>query len=695
MTARDRDIRVFFPWRILGLGLAMLCALGLLATRLWTLQMEQEDIHLRRLAKQSLRSVRTPGTRGRILDRRGSRLADNRMSFCLELYPEELRKPGARQRTVDAVCETLDRLAEVMDTNRTVSAAAVRTHLNRRTPLPLVAWRDLGREQVARFAERSDEFPGVELRVEPVREYPRTLAAGGATNGLAAHLLGYVGRADDEALAREEASGEEDRPPESFHYYLPEMVGRAGLEKRLDEHLRAATGGRLEYQVDVAGFRYRTLEETCREPGRGADVTLALDAGIQRFAEEALAGRRGAVVVVDATNGDVLAMASAPTFNPNDFIPAITRAQWQSLQGPDRPLFNRAAMGEYPPGSTFKPVTLLAAMKSGKVRPDTVYNCPGAFELGNARFRCWQSWGHGAIDLAHAVRYSCNVYLFHAGLACGAEAIQEMARACGFGVRTGADLDAERPGLVPDAIWKRLARRDGWRDGDTCNMSIGQGAVLVTPLQLAMYAAALANGGTLWWPRVVLSRRDASAAGRAAVTDIPARKSPSPGPQIDKPLLDTVRRGMRDVVNSSDGSGRRAKIPGFTLAAKTGTAEYGAKGSGKKMTWMIAFGPYENPRYAAAFLIEDGDSGGSTVSPRVGEFFQKLLALEACRAAKDAAKKAPPPPPPGNVAVLLRVRRDPPPRLQSTAIDCNRLQPPLSSLVSRLSSLSSLPEVPA
>jgi len=613
--SRRSEVQVFFPWRLLGLALVMLGCWGLLAVRLWNLQMKQSEEHVARLAKQSLRSVRVAGMRGTLTDRNGVVLAGNRPSYCLSLYPEDLRKPGSRQRTVDAVGETLDRLAETMDRPRTVDAQAVRTHLNRRTPLPLVAWRDLDAAAVARFEEHADEFPGVALTVEPIREYPQ--------GSMAAHLLGYVGRADDTALARD---GAEDGPPENFHYYLPEMAGRSGVEKSLDEDLRAADGGRLELQVDVAGFRYKTVDELCREAGRGSDVTLSIDSRVQRAAERALEGRRGAAVVVDPRNGDVLALASAPTFNPNDFIPSITTARWKALQGPDRPLLNRAAAGEYAPGSTFKPITLLAALKSGKVREDTRYTCSGAFQLGSSRLRCWQSWGHGSIDLPLAVRYSCNVYLCHAALACGAEPIQAMARDFGLGRRTGIELDYERPGLVPDAAWKRLARRDGWRDGDTCNLSIGQGALLVTPLQLAMYTAALANRGTLWRPRLVLEKRDGAT---GAVTRNPPRKADAPDPRLAAAHLDAVRRGMRDVVNAPDGSGRRARVDGFELAAKTGTAEYGAKGSGRKMTWMIVFGPYEAPRYAAAFLIEDGDSGGSTVSPRVRRFFEEVLETEA------------------------------------------------------------------
>ena len=501
MGSRAVQIQLFFPWRLLLLGVVMAICGAVLVGRLWKLQVTQAPEHQARLARQSLRSIRLAGTRGRLLDRNGVPLADNRPSYCLSVYLEELRRPGPRQRTVDAVMDTLYRLAEVMDRPCAIGEKDVWSHLRRRTPLALVAWRDLDTTAMARFAEHESEFPGVSLTVEPVRVYPE--------GTLAAHLLGYVGRADEETLAEEEVADAEAAgldAPAPYHYYLPDMAGRSGLEKSLDEDLRAPSGGRLEIQVDVAGFKYQTVEDASIEPGHGADVTLSVDARIQRAAERALEGQRGAVVILDPRNGDILAMASSPTFNPNDFIPSIKSDRWKSLQGPDRPLYNRAAAGEYAPGSTFKPITLLAAMHSGKIRPEMRFNCDGAFQLGNARFRCWQTWGHGSIDLAHAVRYSCNVYLYHAGLACGPEEIQRMARHFGLGRKTGIELDYERPGLVPDDAWKRKARGEGWRDGDTCNLSIGQGATLVTPLQSALYAGALANGGTLWKPRLVLAR---------------------------------------------------------------------------------------------------------------------------------------------------------------------------------------------
>jgi len=604
---RSNQIHV---WRLLLLWMVMVCFFSLLVVRLWNLQVAQGREYQRRLVKQSLRSVRLPGMRGRILDRNGVPLADNRPSYCVSLFLEELRRPGSVKRTVDNVMTVLDRLAEVMDRPRQLFPQDVRLHLGRRTPLPLIAWKDIDEEAIARFMEHESEFPGVALTVEPVRVYPLEQQS--------CHLLGYVGRADVSKLL-DNAEGEE---VEKFHYYLPEMAGKSGVEKRLDGVLRANAGGKLEIQVDVAGFKFDEVSR--RVPGQGSDVVLTLDARIQQAAEALLDGDRGAVVVIDPRNGDVLALASAPGYNPNDFVPSIPSSVWNRLlKNEGRPLYNRATGGEYAPGSTFKPVTLLAALHSGKVKADTRYSCPGYYQLGSARFRCWQHWGHGSIDLSSAIRYSCNVYLYHAAMACGPEAIQEMARSCGFGRRTGISLDFERPGLVPSDEWKRRARHDGWRDGDTCNMAIGQGALLVTPLQLALYASALANSGTLWKPRLIQQIVQAD----GEIQEIAPAEADG-GPDWSERHIRVVREGMRDVVNAPDGTGKRAKLPNVVVAGKTGTAEYGVKGAGHKMTWMIAFAPYEEPTVAVAFLVEDGKSGGTTVAPRIRQLLTQVFSKE-------------------------------------------------------------------
>ena len=605
MSVRGNLKAAVHPWRLLATWAGMLALFFALGLRLWNLQVAQGMEYQRRLAKQSLRSVRIPGLRGRILDRNGRSLAENRPSLCISVHLEELRKSGGVQRTVDHVMDTLYRIAETMDRPLELHPQEVKLHLGRRTPLPLVAWRDLDDEAVARFSERSHEFPGAALTVEPVRVYP-----GGK---MGCHMLGYVGRADVDKLA----AGEEE--PERYHYYLPEFAGRSGIEKRFDGVLRANSGGKLEVQVDVAGFKFDEISR--REPGRGSDVVLAIDARIQRAAEAALEGEKGAAVVVDPRNGDVLALASAPGYDPNDFVPTIPAAVWNELlQDGRRPLYNRATGGEYAPGSTFKPVTLLAALEAGKIAGDTRFSGPGHFELGSARFRCWQHWGHGSIDAKASLRYSCNVYMFHSALACGAVALQEMARSCGFGRKTEISLDFERAGLVPDDEWKRRARRDAWRDGDTCNLSIGQGALLATPIQLAMYVAALGNGGTLWRPRLV--RQIVGADGVAQ--EIAPAQAPA-GPRWTARNVELIREGMRQAVNAPDGSGKRAALANVEVAAKTGTAEYGPKGAGLKMTWMIAFAPFEEPRYAVCLLVEDGASGGTTAAPRVKEILAKTF----------------------------------------------------------------------
>ncbi len=603
--ARDRSKPEVHIWRLLLLWAVMAGLFGALMMRLWNLQVAQAMEYQRRLARQSLRSVRLPGVRGRILDRRSEALAENRPSFGVSLYLEELRRTGGVKRTVDNVMDVLYRIAETMDRPLQLDPQDVRLHLGRRTPLPLVAWRDLDETAIARFMERAHEFPGAALTVEPVRVYPH--------GALAGHMLGYVGRADIDKLSGEAGD------PERFHYYLPEYAGRSGVEKRLDGVLRANAGGKLEIQVDVAGFKFDEVSR--RQPGTGSDVVLATDVRIQRAAEAVLVGEKGAVVVVDPRNGDVLALASAPGYDPNDFVPSIPAEVWNGLlQDERRPLYNRATGGEYAPGSTFKLVTLLAALHSGRIQADTRFSCPGYFDLGSARFRCWQHWGHGSTDAMASIRYSCNVYMYHSALACGPEAVQQMARDCGFGRRTEISLDFERAGLVPDHAWKRRARNDSWRDGDTCNLSIGQGALLVTPIQLAMHAATLANGGTLWRPRLVLRMVRAD----GTVQEIAAAPAPD-GPRWEARHVRLAREGMREAVNAPDGSGKRAALPGVTVAAKTGTAEYGPKGAGLKMTWMIAFAPFDEPRYAVVVLVEDGVSGGTTAAPRVKQLLAQVF----------------------------------------------------------------------
>lgn len=577
----------------------MWLVLAFLGVWLWRIQVQRGETYEKDQIRQSMRRVRIPGVRGRMFDREGVVVADNRPSYGIALYLEELRQPGKWDRTINHVEAELKRLGEIFGTPPDIDRDDIRGHIRRRLPLPLVAWRDVPESTIARFAEQAVQSPGVDIQVDNVREYP--------FSNRACHVLGYVGRADIQQDAEER-----------FHFYLPEMAGRAGLEKSLDSLLRGVAGGRL-LRVDATG--YRRYEFGQREPQPGKDVMLTLDMRIQKIAEDALGDAAGSVVILDPRNGDVLAMASSPRFDPNRFVPAIRSEDWRALNtDPLKPLMNRAASGGYAPGSTFKAVTALAGLSTGMAEPGDSHSCPGYFALGRHVFRCWYHPGHGTLNMRQAIERSCNVYFFQEGLQIGIDRIAEEARLFGLGAKTGIELDHEIAGLVPDPAWKRRALSDGWRDGDTCNVSIGQGALVVTPLQMASLAATLANGGTVYRPRLIRGVREAGDSTFRLLA--PEKVRDLPGSRED---VEVVRRGMRDVVNGEMGTARRVAIPGVLVAGKTGTAEFGRKDERKRHAWMIAFAPFDAPRFALALLVDEGVSGAESAAPRVQKIFQGLF----------------------------------------------------------------------
>jgi penicillin-binding protein 2 len=312
-------------------------------------------------------------------------------------------------------------------------------------------------------------------------------------------------------------------------------------------------------------------------------------------------------VVLDSNNGDVLAMLSTPGFDANRFVPYITAKDWEMLrEDPRKPLLNRAVAGVYPPGSIFKPLVGLAAAVADPDSIHTVYDSPAVFQVGG---RTVHTTGHGEVDLRAALKFSANVYFFKTALACGPDLIFQQAFSAGLGKKTGVEVDYESGGTMPDKFWQQK-NRTGWSDGDTCNLAIGQGYLTVTPIQMAMLTATIANGGELYRPRLVQAYRDPASETYTA----------NEGNRIGKmnwpdAALRAVQDGMHDVIMEPDGTGHRAAVEGFDFAGKTGTAEYGVKGEGSKHTWMTAFAPFDHPQYAVVMLIEDGDSGGATVGP--------------------------------------------------------------------------------
>ncbi len=584
MAGSTRERIEVIQMRIRLMLIAMLVAIGFLAVQLWHVQVLRASEFRSSLDRQSMRRVRLPGIRGRILDRHGNCLADNRAVYCLAIYTEELRQRGRWSKTIDKVDEVVEALSEVLGVERQVTRDDIEQHVKRRLPLPFLAWRGLNSTALARWAESDLETAGVDVYVEPERVYLHGTAA--------AHVLGYVGRSDPAGIL--------ENP---YHYYLPEMSGREGIERVADTRLRGRAGGRL-IRVDASGFKYEEKGE--REPLAGGDVYLTLDLGIQQMAENVLSNQPGAVVVLDPRNGEVLALASAPAF---DVRVLQAHATWQALLAdPGRPMLNRAIAGQYPPGSIFKPLVAIAGLVSGRLTPGTVIACKGHYQLGQQRFHCWSRRGHGDLTLQKAIEQSCNPFFIEAAIRTEYRRLYHMADSVGFGRQTGIELAGEATGLLPDDEWKRRARREGWWPGDTANVSIGQGALLVTPLQMALFAGALANGGVIYRPRLLRGAADdGEPVTRMAWTDA---------------QLGVIRAGMRDVIQTDSGTGKRARLDGVVMAGKTGTAQYG---DGLKHAWMILYAPYDAPRYAVALIIENSVSGGITAAPRLRELMRHIL----------------------------------------------------------------------
>ncbi len=584
--------------RLVFWGGCMVAGFLYLGALLWRIQIVQGATYADDQRRQSRRAIRLSGIRGRIEDCHGVGLAVNRPDYGLVLRLEQYRQPGRWSRTIEAVGEDLKRVAALIGRPAEEAAAQLTRVARARRALPVPLWARLTPQETARFLEHRFLFRGIEIEVEPRRFYPY--------GSLAGHVIGYVGE--------REWTPEETR---TFHYVLPEMVGRAGIERRYDEVLRGEPGRRVVL-VDAAGYpvlqqeRAGLFTPSFLAPRGGGDVRLTLDVSIQRLAEESLGNARGAVVVLDPRTGDVLALCSRPGFDPNHLSKGISVGEWQALQEATagRPLFPRAIAAFYPPGSLFKPVVAIAALESGDWSVDTAVRCDGVFERGNIRVRCSSLHGHGTITLEKALEVSCNPYFCEMGLQMGLETIRRMAADLGIGRRTGIELDGEQPGLLPDAAWKRRRFGEGWWEGDTANLSIGQGFLGVTPLQMAVVGSALATGGRVPRPRLIRLVRRAD--GRVEETPLSVRNL---GWSVAN--WNAVVRGLRRAVESPSGTARLVRLSTTSVAAKTGTAEYGAKGSGLVYAWMMAFAPVEAPRVVVAAVVEEGESGGQTAGPVV------------------------------------------------------------------------------
>ncbi len=585
--------------RVRIVAAVVILVFGLFGMRLFQLQVVEHEILGERAQRNSIRTARLVAPRGEVLDREGRVLATTRPAFGLQVVPSELRD---RNLTYAALEQLVDREGAWFS-ERVRKARGSRRH----QALRLLD--DLSFDQLARLEAHRYALPGVLTDVQPRRHY--------LEGEFAAHLLGSIGEVRADQLERDRFRG----------YGPGDVVGQTGLEARLERHLRGRDGGR-NVVVDVAGREVEVVDEVAPVPGR--TVTLALDLDLQRAAEEAFLEvpegeppRMGAVVALDVHGGDVLAMLSRPAYDPNDFAGGIDSDTWKSLTGdPWKPLRNRAIQNHYPPGSTYKAVVAAALLQEGVVTPSTRVFCPGHFRFGRRTYRCWKRTGHGWVDLKIALKRSCDVYFYQHGVKLGIDRLAGYAKAFGLGAVTRLDLPGEIAGLVPSSEWKQRRLGEPWYPGETVSASIGQGYNLVTPLQLAVAFAAIANGGKVVKPRLLLGvsghgGRELEAMGSEVLGTLP----------VAPEWLAAVSDGLTAVVEESGGTGGRARVKGMRVAGKTGTVQVVGLGITEGLeedevpikhrdhAWFAAFAPADDPQIAVSVFVEHGLHGSSAAAP--------------------------------------------------------------------------------
>jgi len=550
------------------------------------------------LADENRISLRLlPPPRGRILDRNGIPMAVNQQNYRALLISEQTDD-------LDDTLDTLSNIIPIGDRDR----SRIRREIERLPSfVPVLVRENLAWEDVSRIEINSPDLPGVMIDVGETREYP--------LQKLGSHVLGYVSGVS-------EADLQQSTDP---LLQLPDFrVGKAGIEKTYDLALRGK-GGTSQVEVNSVGRVIRELHRDDGEPG--LDLQLTLDVKLQQYASERLGDQSASAAVLDIHTGDVLVLVSTPSFDPNAFNRGLTPDEWKELNGNAYiPLTDKAIAGQYPPGSTFKLMTALAAQESGILGPEFQVFCPGQLSLGSAVFHCWRHGGHGTLDMVGGLKNSCDVYFYEVARRVGFERIAEMARRFGLGSPTGLDIPGERGGLIPDRAWKEATLRQPWHPGETLINGIGQGFVTATPLQLAMMTAQVANGGFAVRPHLT----------RQFVDGVKVRNRPAPDwPDLglSRQSLAVVHRGMNAVTNEPGGTGYSARIqdPTMAMAGKSGSAqvrrisvherESGVK-KNEALPWkerdhalFVAFAPVDAPRYAIAVCVEHGGGGAGVAGP--------------------------------------------------------------------------------
>jgi len=584
----------------------------LFVIRLFQLQILEGEHLASRSQANYVRTVRLEAQRGTIVDREGRTIAASRPAYGIDLIPNEIRNPW----------RTYSVLGAILGKDPVEISERVGQPRGRRRFQPVNLSKDLPVEARAQVAAHRYAMPGVELYRKPLRDY--------VYGELAAQLLGTIGEIDAKELASEDFAD----------YRSGETIGKTGLEAANEHHLRGRVGG-VNLVVDVGG---REIDEIARvEPTPGGRLVLSIDLDLQRVAEQAfltpdpeIPDYMGALVALDPRNGDVLALVSMPSYDANAFAGGIDRETWRGLNNDDwRPLRNRAIAGVYPPGSTYKAIVAAAGLAEGVIDATTIVTCPGHFRLGRRVYRCWKRGGHGPVDLEQALAGSCDVYFYELGKTLGVERLARYARLFGLGRPTGIPIRGEVGGLVPTPEWKMRTRKERWIDGETISLSIGQGANLTTPIQLAVAYSVIANGGQVIQPRLVLRRETWDGEVVEEIEPVVRERD-----VIAQPILDLVVTGLQRVVMDPRGTGRRARVPGITVAGKSGTTQVvsldfveGLEPEEIPLKYrdhalFAAFAPVESPEIVVVAIAEHaGGGGGAVAAPMVqrvlAEYFRK------------------------------------------------------------------------
>lgn len=591
-TINKNSDREWIKHRYVVASMCIVFVFSVLLLRLVYLQMIRGEEYRRLSMTNCVRLKSIKSSRGLIYDRNRILLVDNRPAFDLTIVLEDA-KP---------LKQTLDHLAELTGDSCEDLTAIIEKEGGAAFYKPLVLKRDITRDLLAVIEAHQFDLPGIYIDIEPSRNYIHKKTA--------AHLIGYLGEINKDEL-------DSGKFP---NVRSGDSIGRYGVEKSFEADLQGKRGGH-QLEVDVNGRVIKILKTV--EPVSGNDLVMTIDLPLQQKAEGLLGENDGAVVALDPSNGDVLVMASSPSFDQNDFIGGISSKKWQVLRDdPGRPMNNKAIQAEYPPASTYKIITALAGLEEKVIDRNSTFFCPGFYKFGNRRYHCWSKYGHGTINVVDAIAQSCDVFFYQTGEKLGVDALAKYAQGSGLGRLTGIRLAHERPGLIPTSAWKKQRFKEPWQAGETLSISIGQGFNLVTPLQMAVFISAVGNNGTLYRPRLVKSVQDAKG---QVIREI--EPEITGGLPTSKKNLAIVRQGLLEVVHGNRGTARQIRLPDVQIAGKTGTAQVFSRKAGEKFdnkklkrtlqdhAWFVCYAPAQDPKIAIAVIIEHGEHGASAAAP--------------------------------------------------------------------------------